>query len=224
MGFESNFEMFTSGEREIFMRACRRLESQTYIVKEKDEDNRKLYAFVAKNEDIISSYLGYMGYDIVVDRDNGIISLRNGGQLNESDRIQANRAKLTKTETVILCCLWTIYLDRIRKGISRSVIITMLDLRQELEKYNFKDIFDGKTMMKAILRRLSKFNLIEVSGKIGDPECKIKIFASIQMALDTNEFQRYVEASKNRIMSVKPDDLSVEDEEEAEEVEEVYGE
>lgn len=216
MGFETDWEMFSSGEKELFQRVCRKLLKSTFIVKEKDDDSKKLYTFVAKNEEAISLYLGHMGFDIIVDRDNGVAMLANSGDSSDSGKIQANRLKLRKAETVVLCCLWTVYVDRIRRGnLSKGIVITLLDLKQELEKFGFREDFDGKTLMAEILKLFSKYNLVEVSGKVGEPDCNIKIYPSIQFALDSIEFQSFVEETSKKIMAAKSS--SDDDEEEGEE-------
>ncbi len=204
MGFEADWEMFTSGDKELFQRVCRRLLKSTFIVKEKDDDSKKLYTFVAKNEESISSYLGHMGFDIKVDRDNGVAMLENSGDSSDSGKIQANRLRLRKAETVVLCCLWTAYLDRIRRGnLSKGIIISLLDLKQELEKYGFREDFDGKTLMTDILKLFAKYNLVEVSGKLGEPDCSIKIYPSIQFALDSLEFRSFAEETSKKVLHSK---------------------
>ena len=212
MGFEADWDMYTSSEKELFQRVCRRLLKSTFIVKEKDDDSKKLYTFVAKNEETVSSYLIHMGFDIKVDRDNGVTMLVNSGDSSDSGKIQANRLRLRKADTVVLCCLWTVYLDRIRRGnLSKGIVISILDLKQELEKYGFREDFDGKTLMADILKLFTKYNLVEVSGKLGDPDCSIKIYPSIQFALDSVEFQNLVEENGKKIKSIK---ASVDDDEE----------
>lgn len=213
MEFETNWELFTSSDKEVFQRVCRKLLKSTFIVKDKDEDSRKLYTFAAKNEDIVSDYLGFMGFDITVDRDNGVAMLINAGNVSDSGRIQANRLRLKKSESIVLCCLWTLYLDRIRRGnLSKGIIITIIDLKQELEKYGFKDDFDGKTMMADILKLFSRYNLVDVSGKLGEPDCVIRIYPSIQFALNSSAFKELVETSVQKMKGAKGDDDDVEEE------------
>ena len=216
MGFEADWDMLTSGEKELFQRVCRKLLKSTFIVKEKDDDSKKIYTFVAKNEDAVSSYFAYMGFDVIVDRDNGVAMLTNSRDSSESGKLQANRLKLRKADTVVLCCLWTVYVDRIRRGnLSKGIVITILDLKQELEKFGFREDFEGKTLMSDILKLFAKYNLLEVSGKFGEPDCSIKIYPSIQFALDSIEFQNFVEATSKKMMAAKSS--SDDDEEEGEE-------
>lgn len=212
MTFDS-WEMFSSSEKELFQRCCRRLLKTTFVVRDRDEDSKKLYFFISKNEDTFSEYLGFMGFDIVVDKDNGVVMLTNDGGVTESGKIQANRLKLKINESIVLCCLWVLYLDRIKLGsLQKKISVSVFDLRNELEKYGLKDEFDGKTTMGDILKLFSKFSLIDIAGKVGEPDCKIVIYPSIQFALDMDRFQEFV-IEANEKMKKRNDSDSDEDEE-----------
>ena len=69
-----------------------------------------------KDQSLFSAYFRYIGFDIVVDRENGVVMLRNCADAGESGKVQVNRLQLKKAESVVLCCLWTLYADRIRSG------------------------------------------------------------------------------------------------------------
>ena len=45
MSMEVFWEDYTSTERDLFQKSCRRLLKQTFIVRDKDEDNKKAYYF-----------------------------------------------------------------------------------------------------------------------------------------------------------------------------------
>ena len=136
MSMEVFWEDYTSTERDLFQKSCRRLLKQTFIVRDKDEDNKKAYYFISKKPEPFSQYFGYIGFDIVVDRENGVIMLRNCADMGEHGKIQANRMLLKKAESIVLCCLWTMYADRVRSGsLSQNIQISITELRFELEKY-----------------------------------------------------------------------------------------
>ena len=77
MGFEEIWNEYTSSEKDMFQKSVRRLLKQTFIVRDRDEDSKKAYYFVSKRSEPFSAYLGYIGYDIVIDRENGVIMLQN---------------------------------------------------------------------------------------------------------------------------------------------------
>lgn len=200
MGIEEYWEDYTSSEKDLFQRSCRRLLKTTFIVRDKDEENKKAYYFISKRPEPFSIYFGYIGFDIVVDRENGVVMLRNCGEAGESGRLQSNRLPLKKVESVVLCCLWTLYADRMRSGsLSAAILISVTELQFELEKYGVRDQID-KSTMERILILFSRFNLVDVIGKIGDADCLIRLYASLQFALDSEEFQRFADATQKRML------------------------
>ena len=201
MSIETIWEDFTSSEKHLFQKSCRRLLKQTFLVRDKDEDYKKMYYFVAKRQEVFEQYFSFIGFDIVLDRENG--------------KLQGNRLALKKAESLVLCCLWTLYLDRLRSGsLAQTITVSITDLGFTLEKYGLKEPLD-KTLMANILKLFSRYNLIEVKGKVGEPDCLIRLYASLQFALDTEEFKKFVEVTEKRMME-KEDTETEEDADDAE--------
>lgn len=199
MTFEQRWEDYTSSERDIFQRCCRKLLKQTFIVRDKDEESKKMYYFASKQADVFSNYFSYIGFDIVLDRENGVVMLRNCADFGENGKIQANRLSLKKAESIVLCCLWTLYADRLRSGnLSQTIFVSITDLRFSMEKYGLREPLD-KTSMRDILNLLSKYNLINVIGKVGEPDCMIRLYSSLQFAMDDEEFKRFAETTEKRM-------------------------
>lgn len=218
MNIEEYWGDYTSTEKELFQKSCRRLLKSTFIVRDKDEENKRAYYFISKKPEPFSVYFGYIGFDIVVDRDNGVIMLRNCADLGEAGKIQSNRIALKKIESIVLCCLWTLYADRVRLGsLSQSILISMVDLNFELEKYGVKELIDNKKLITDILGLFTKFNLVEIKGKIGDTDCLIRLYPSLQFALDEEEFQRFVEDTQKRMLQEDGETEKDEEENDADE-------
>lgn len=216
MNFELAWSDFSINERDVFQRGCRKLLKQTFIVREKEEE-KKLYYFVSKNSNVFSMYFNFIGFDVVVDRDNGVAMLTNCSAAGEYGKIQSNRLKLKLADSIVLCCLWTLYADRINAGsLSKTIIITMTDLLFELEKYGYRDKID-KTYMERILKMFSDYSLLEMNGKIGEGECFIRLYSSLQFALDNEEFKIFVE---NVIAKMHDKNLSAAEGEDADDSEE----
>ncbi|MCC8162208.1 MAG: DUF4194 domain-containing protein [Lachnospiraceae bacterium] len=215
------WDSYTSSEKEQFQKICRRLLRQTFIVRDKDEESKRAYFFVSKRPEPFSTYFSYIGFDVVLDRDNGVVMLRNCVDVSENGRIQTNHLILKKGESLVLCALWTLYVDRIRSGsLARSILVSVVDLKYELEKYGLKDPID-KTQMTQILALFTRFSLIDVQGKVGEPDCLIRLYPSLQFALDGNEFARFVETANQRMKDKKgqeyeEDEDGTADEDEAE--------
>ena len=206
MEMDTMWADLTSTEKDLFQRSCRKLLKQTFIVRDKDEENKRLYYFTSKRTEIFTRYFSFIGFDIVMDRDNGVIMLRNCADFGENGKLQANRLSLKKAESIVLCSLWTLYADRLRSGsLAQTITVSITDLRFSLEKFGLKEPID-KTTMTNILNLLSKYNLIEVNGKIGEPECLIKMYASLQFALDGEEFKHFVEITEERMLAKEGDE------------------
>ena len=214
MGFVQDYDELITSEKELFQKICRVFLKQTFIVCERNEESRRMYFFLKKHQEMYSDYFQYMGYDVVVDQDNKIGMLRT----RKSEGLQSGRLRFRKYESIVLCCLWTIYADQIREGnLARPIIITIFDLRQAMEKYGVKEEMEGKGLLKDALDLFSRYQLINVDGEVGNPECQIRLFASLQFALDTVEFRRFAEEADRRMREKKKvEDIFSEENEEPE--------
>lgn len=147
MSIDKSWNDLTSSEKDLFQRSCRKLLKQIFIVRDKDDENKKLYFFTEKRPNIFTQYFSIIGFDILIDRENGVVMLRNCADFGGNGKIQANRLTLKKAESMVLCCLWTLYADCLRSGsLAQTIMVSMTDLRFALEKYGLKEPL-GKTVM-----------------------------------------------------------------------------
>lgn len=197
----------TSSEQLVFKKCCRRLLKETFIVRDKDDDNRKLFFFVSKNEVLFSNYLNLMGFDIVV-KDNGVVMLQN----NDSD-VVISKQKFSRFQSIILCCLWTLYMDKVQSGsLSKQITISFPELNAELEKFEFKGAFDIKRDIKTALQLFARYNLIFVNWNAPDNERVIVLYPSIQFTLDESEFAAFVTVVRERMSNADSQNEDVVDE------------
>ena len=68
-----------------------------------------------------------------------------------------------------------------------------------------------KSAMANILALFSRFNLIDVHGKVGDADCMIRLYPSLQFALSEEEFRRFAGAAARRMMELSPEEEDGED-------------
>ena len=202
---------FTSSEKQFFQKCARKLLEKTFIVRDKDEENRKMFYFISKNSDFFTHYFSFMGFEILVHKDSGVAMLSNIVNENISSSVAVNRFRFKKIESIVLCCLWTLLSDRLHRGSLDKVIkITLSDLNMELEKYDFKKPFD-KGPLDEILKLFRKFNLIGTSGEIGDEDFTIILYPSLQFSLNENEFVSFVKDAENRMKGINNDVLESDD-------------
>ena len=202
---------FTSSEKQFFQKCARKLLEKTFIVRDKDEENRRMFYFISKNSDFFTRYFSFMGFEILVHKDSGVAMLSNIVNENISSSVAVNRFRFKKIESIVLCCLWTLLSDRLHRGSLDKVIkITLSDLNMELEKYDFKKPFD-KGPLDEILKLFRKFNLIGTSGEIGDEDFTIILYPSLQFSLNENEFVSFVKDAENRMKGTNNDVLESDD-------------
>lgn len=202
---------FTSSDKQFFQKCARILLKKTFIVRDKDEENRKMFYFVSKNSDFFSNYFSFMGFEVLVQKDSGVVMLSNIVNENISASVAVNRFRFKKIESIILCCLWTLLSDRLHRGSLDKVIkITLSDLNIELEKYDYKKSFD-KGPLNDILKLFCKFNLIGTSGEIGDEDFTIILYPSLQLALNESEFVSFVKDAEKRMKGINNDVLESDD-------------
>lgn len=190
---------FTSSEKQFFQKCARVLLKKTFIVRDKDEENRKMFYFISKNSDFFSQYFSFIGFEVLVQKDSGVVMLSNIVNENISASVAVNRFRFKKIESIVLCCLWTLLSDRLHRGSLDKVIkINLSDLNMELEKYDYKKPFD-KGPLNDILKLFCKFNLIETSGEIGNEDFTIILYPSLQFALNESEFVSFVKDAEKRM-------------------------
>jgi hypothetical protein len=185
---------------------------------DRNEESRKMYFFVRKHQEMFSDYFQYMGFDIAIDQDNKVTMLKN----QKNDGLQSNRLRFRKYESIVLCCLWTIYVDQVREGnLTRPILITVFDLRQAMEKYGIKEDMEGKVILRDTLELFSRYQLVDINGEIGNPDCTIRLYSSLQFALELEEFKRFViDADKRmhengKLMDFYEDEESTEEDDES---------
>lgn len=189
---------FTSQEKLLFQRVCRTLLKKTFIVRDKDEDNRKMYFFASKYSDFLTKYFSYMGFDVSVSKDAGVVMLQNYTGTGENAKISVNKYLFKKTETIVLCCLWSLYSDKIKSGsLAKQITVTLADINIELDKYDFNGNIDKGRWIE-ILGLFAKFNLIAPKGEIGSNDFCIVLFPSLQFALDEKEFADLVNNTESK--------------------------
>lgn len=199
MGRLEKLDDFTQGEKAQFQRVCRKLLKTTFIVREKSEEHKKDFNFIKKNSEVLSEYFNIIGYDVIYDINAGVARLINLASAGEDGSIQSNRKRLNLWESVVLSALWLLYEDRMVNGsLTKSVIIQKSELDSQLEKFGARNKID-KGKMTAILDLFEKFNLIEVIGKVGETDCRIKLFTSMQFCLSESEFRKLAETTAQKM-------------------------
>jgi len=211
MDFTEKYSNLISSDKIKFQRICRKLLKTTFIVKEKDAASRSDFFFIARNLTLFSDYFQIIGYDIAADESAGVAMIVNNS--DESGGIGTNRLRLKLYESVVLCALWLIYDNRMTAGSLGAIVIQKNELDMEIERLGYGDKID-KNKMQSALDLFEDFDLIEVNGKVTDHDCNIKLFASLQFCLSSEDFKTFVTAVIKKFKSIKASDLEATDDDE----------
>ena len=190
---------FTSTEAASFLKICRKLLKMTFIVREKNDEHRKDFNFIKNNQQTFSEYFRIIGYDVMCDSEAGVAQLVNLASAGEDGNIQSNRKRLRLAESIVLAALWLKYEELIVSGsLTKAVIINKSELDFQLEKVGAKNKIDKRTMTD-ILKLFEAYNLIEVIGVVGEPDCRIRMFTSMQFSLSETQFRQLAESTAKRM-------------------------
>lgn len=217
MNIVEAWDDFTSPDKLVFQNCCRKLLRRTFLIRDKQED-RKHYFFIVHHLDIFLDYFSFMGFEIKCDKDSGVAMLDNCSVLGDKDKLQSNRYRFTKEETIVLCCLWLIYISRMREGtLSSVIVIGVSDLIYELEKYNARDTVN-KTALENVFKIFKNYSLLDIDGNVGDIDCKLVLYPSLQFALDISEFERFVKEVVEVVLASK-DSIEEDSDEQSDDIE-----
>ena len=182
-------DQFTNADKLQLANCRRRLLRETFIVRDK-EDDRKIYNFIIRkeNQDYLREWFEDAGYDLVIDTNAGVVML----DCTTVDGYVSTRHLFSTKTTIVLLCLWTLYIDSMnQKALKKNISIDMVEFQHEMEKYGNRKITSKKDIEDA-LKELKSFNLVDFTGKIGTETFIITLYPSMQFALDVDEIERVV--------------------------------
>ena len=204
---DETYGNLTSTDKETFQRVCRRLLSETFIVRDMDDASRRQFAFAFRNFEAISDLLALVGYTLWVDRESGVAMLREIPTTDGGRELHTGHRKFTKNETILLLTLRLIYGEKISSGVlAKNVVVTIHDIMFALEKFGCKSVLDNPSKAEKLLRTLAQYNLIKVIGTIGTAECRICLYPSLMFAQSVDEMSRWLESTNKRIFGDSADD------------------
>ena len=189
-------DIFTESnqQKEKFRTAANKLLNSCFLLKKKD-DTRKDYFFVKENRDQFISYFDLLGYDILINEDQGVIGL--------SNRNQTGRLDLKKYESILLLILRLLYIEK-RKEISafsEEVTVLMEEVR---DKYSLLKLKNKPNMDKGMEQRMvslfRRYNLIQnLDSDVTKADARIVIYPSVIMAVPVENINEYYEMTKQKL-------------------------
>ena len=181
-------------QKEKFRTAANKLLNSCFLLKKK-EDTRKDYIFVKENREQFVMYFDLLGYDLLVNEDQGVIGL--------SNRNGTGRLELKKYESVLLLILRLLYIEK-RKEISafsEEVTVLMEEIRDKyaLLKIKSKPYLD-KGMEQRMVSLFRRYNLLQnQDSDITKADARIVIYPSIIMAVTVENINAYYDMTKHKL-------------------------
>ena len=201
--FEQWHRDLSAREQEMMRRGVRILLSRTFLIRSKE---RELFGFFARSAPYMETYFAPMGYTMFVDRDYGIIMLRDrqGEKAETQDTAAINKKIYTIRDSVIFCALAWIFMERMSGSMDRSILIRPEELTRTLEQFGigagFRTEFN-KTQLEDALKTLQRFSLVEVKGTLGDEDCALVLYPTLLFGLDLKAMEAMINQKKESYLS-----------------------
>ncbi len=180
--------------KEKFRISANKLLNQCFLLK-KREDTKKEYAFVRENREMFAEYFDFLGYELKINEDQGVIGLTNS--------FGTGRIELTKYDSILLLILRLLYIEK-RKELATSsedVTVLMEEIREKyaMLKIKAKPLLD-KGMERGMVRLFRKYNIIQnLDGDVNQADARIVIYPSVIMAVPVENINDYFEMTQKKL-------------------------
>ncbi len=189
--YEQQIEALTAEESTMLRTCVRTLLSRTFLVRSKD---RAMFRFAARHRELIDLSLQTAGFQMFVDEDYGVCMLRDKGGQNQA-LSPISRRVFRVRESVLYCALAWLYMRKMNDVMDRVITISVQELIQTLEQFEIRTGYRtayNATAVRDVLKMFSRWNLVDVSGTVGDPDCVIVLYPTLMFGLNPDEMQKFL--------------------------------
>lgn len=176
--------------KEKFRVYANKLLNECFILKS-CEDTKSCYYYILKEKDNFRIYFDFLGYELNINEDLGVIALNN--------TYGNGRIRLRLIDSIILLFIRLIYIEERQKLSQTEQIITTVE--EIYERYRgLKNERLNKRDMKDCLRLLKKYHIIHnLDYDLSNPETRIIIYPSVTLAFDSSELNAVYESAKQKL-------------------------
>lgn len=176
--------------KEKFRVNANKLLNECFILKS-CEDTKSCYYYILKEKNIFRTYFDFLGYELNISEDLGVIALNN---LYGNGRI-----RLRLIDSIILLFIRLIYIEEKQKLSQTEQVITTVE--EIYERYRgLKNERLNKRDMKDCLRLLKKYHILHnLDNDLSNPETRIIIYPSVILSFDSSELNAVYESSKKKL-------------------------
>ena len=177
--------------KEKFRSAANKLLGECFLLK-KHKDTTSDYNFILNNKEVFIWYFDILGYELIIDEQNGVIGLNNPAG--------TGRIHLKKIESILLLILRLLYIEK-RKQLSQiDEVIIIAD--EIYDKYNMLKMNAklDKTTMRNVLGMFQRYHLIcKLDADMSNPDTRIMIYPSVLFAVTSTSLDEMYNSAKDKL-------------------------
>jgi hypothetical protein len=183
--------VFEHISKDKFKSAANKLLGECFLLK-KHKDTASDYNYILNNKDAFIEYFDILGYELIIDEQNGVIGLNNPSG--------TGRIHLKKIESILLLILRLLYIEK-RKQLSQidDVIIIADEIYDKYSMLKMNAKLD-KTAMRNTLGMFQRYHLIgKLDADMSNPDTRILIYPSILFAVTVSSLDDLYQSAKDKL-------------------------
>ena len=183
--------VFEHISKDKFKSAANKLLGECFLLK-KHKDTASDYNYILNNKDAFIEYFDILGYEHIIDEQNGVIGLNNP--------LGTGRIHLKKIESILLLILRLLYIEK-RKQLSQidDVIIIADEIYDKYSMLKMNAKLD-KTAMRNTLGMFQRYHLIgKLDADMSNPDTRILIYPSILFAVTVSSLDDLYQSAKDKL-------------------------
>mgnify|MGYP002802111771 FL=1 len=183
--------VFEHISKDKFKSAANKLLGECFLLK-KHKDTASDYNYILNNKDAFIEYFDILGYELIIDEQNGVIGLNNP--------LGTGRIHLKKIESILLLILRLLYIEK-RKQLSQidDVIIIAEEIYDKYSMLKMNAKLD-KTAMRNTLGMFQRYHLIgKLDADMSNPDTRILIYPSILFAVTVSSLDDLYQSAKDKL-------------------------
>lgn len=174
--------------KDKFRLCANRLLNECFILKN-CEETKSCYYFILKEKETFLTYFDFLGYDIIINEEYGVICLNNS--------YGTGRLRLKMLESIILLILRIIYIEE-QKKLTDSVIVCIDEIYDRY--YSLRQKHIGKTDMRSVMSLLKRYHIIKnIDADMCSNDSRIQIYPSVILSVDSAELNRVYESTLEKL-------------------------
>lgn len=182
--------------KERFRTAMNRLLNECFLLK-KCKDTQSDYLYILANKDLFGNFLDFLGYELLINEEYGVISLNNPAG--------TGRIHLSKLDSILLLILRVLYIEKKKELLQTEDIIVLIE--EIYDKYQLLKLKQRlrKDILQSVLGKFRRMHLIQNLDRMdgGDMECRLLIYPSILFAITANSLEEIYTQAQDKLEEYK---------------------